>query len=309
MDSRPATGAVVSVGLLSPPAHQRRVSVLAHQALAGRVGTGVAPVDRAARGGCGCRRRRQAVAIDGKTLCGTLANTVAVSQLLSLFDQRTGCVLSQLKFRRTRTKPRRRCAILRTLVLTGRVITADAMFCQPRDLSRNYRFGRRLSDRRERQPARTEGDDRRRFLAGIFPPRRSVSARRVPHPGQDLGERARTAHAASAGGQHAHRAAALGRTGQDSLKSCDWNEPRIETTTRRAKSSTPSPVFRPIRRTRRHYSPSGVAIGESRIANIGFATPTGAKTIAESVTAAAPIIWPPSATPPSIFSASPKHPI
>jgi hypothetical protein len=36
-----------------------------------------------------------AVSIDGKTLCGTMASHGRAVQLLSLLDQRTGCVLSQ----------------------------------------------------------------------------------------------------------------------------------------------------------------------------------------------------------------------
>jgi hypothetical protein len=51
----------------------------------------------------------QATALDGKTLCGTLGEHGRNLQLLSLFDERTGCVLSQLQFRKTRTKPRRPC--------------------------------------------------------------------------------------------------------------------------------------------------------------------------------------------------------
>ena len=38
-----------------------------------------------------------AVAMDGKTLCGTLGEHGRSLQLLSLFDQKTGCVLSQLE--------------------------------------------------------------------------------------------------------------------------------------------------------------------------------------------------------------------
>ena len=74
--------------------------------------------------------RARAVAIDGKTLCGTLGEHGRSLELLSLFDERTGCVLSQMEVPQNTNEAKAALAILRTLVLTGRVITADAMFCQ-----------------------------------------------------------------------------------------------------------------------------------------------------------------------------------
>jgi DDE_Tnp_1-associated/Transposase DDE domain len=72
-----------------------------------------------------------ATAIDGKTLCSTLAEHQRSIQLLSLFDQRTGCVLSQMQVPTSTNEAKAALEILKTLVLTGRVVTADAMFCQP----------------------------------------------------------------------------------------------------------------------------------------------------------------------------------
>jgi len=46
-----------------------------------------------------------AISLDGKTLCGASADHGRAVQLLSLLDQRTGCVLSQPA---TRTKPKPR---------------------------------------------------------------------------------------------------------------------------------------------------------------------------------------------------------
>ena len=86
-------------------------------------------VDRAARRRS-ARSSRNAVAMDGKTLCGTLGEHGRSLQLLSLFDQKTGCVLSQLEVPQDTNEAKAALAILRTLVLTGRVITGDAMFCQ-----------------------------------------------------------------------------------------------------------------------------------------------------------------------------------
>lgn len=72
----------------------------------------------------------QPVAIDGKTLCGTLQPHVRAVHLLSLFDQHTGCVLSQLPVDSKTNEAKAALEILETLSLRGRVITADAMFCQ-----------------------------------------------------------------------------------------------------------------------------------------------------------------------------------
>lgn len=71
-----------------------------------------------------------AVALDGKTLCGTLAAHGRSVHLLSLFDQRTGCVLSQMEVPGDTNEAKAALTILKTLVLEGRVVTADAMFCQ-----------------------------------------------------------------------------------------------------------------------------------------------------------------------------------
>jgi hypothetical protein len=71
-----------------------------------------------------------AVAMDGKTLCGTLQPHQRAVHLLSLFDQKSGCVLSQLRVDAKTNEAKAALELLRTLVLKGRVITGDAMFCQ-----------------------------------------------------------------------------------------------------------------------------------------------------------------------------------
>lgn len=73
----------------------------------------------------------RSTAIDGKTLCSTLAEHQRSIQLLSLFDQQSGCVLSQMQVPTSTNEAKAALEILQTLVLTGRVVTADAMFCQP----------------------------------------------------------------------------------------------------------------------------------------------------------------------------------
>lgn len=73
----------------------------------------------------------EAVALDGKTLCSTLGEHGRSIQLLSLFDTRTGCVLSQMRVPTDTNEAKAALAILKTLVLSGRVITGDAMFANP----------------------------------------------------------------------------------------------------------------------------------------------------------------------------------
>ena len=73
----------------------------------------------------------QALAIDGKTLCSTLAAHGRSVQLLSLFDHQTGCVLSQMQVPTDTNEAKAALPILQTLVLEGRVVTGDAMFTSP----------------------------------------------------------------------------------------------------------------------------------------------------------------------------------
>lgn len=70
------------------------------------------------------------VAVDGKTLCGTLAAHERSVHLLSLLDQHTGCVLSQQAVDSKTNEHKAGLQILQTLLLKGRVVTGDAMFCQ-----------------------------------------------------------------------------------------------------------------------------------------------------------------------------------
>jgi hypothetical protein len=71
------------------------------------------------------------LALDGKTLCSTLAEHGRSIQLLSLFDQQSGCVFSQMQVPTDTNEAKAALSILKTLVLEGRVVTGDAMFAQP----------------------------------------------------------------------------------------------------------------------------------------------------------------------------------
>jgi hypothetical protein len=71
-----------------------------------------------------------AVAMDGKTLCGSLQPHQRAVHLLSMLDHRTGCTLSQVRVDEKTNEAKAALELLRTLVLKGRVVTGDAMFCQ-----------------------------------------------------------------------------------------------------------------------------------------------------------------------------------
>jgi predicted transposase YbfD/YdcC len=78
-------------------------------------------------------KRLQAIAMDGKSLCGTLSEHGRALHLLSLLEQHTGFTLRQLEVPGKTNEHKAALALLKTIVLEGRVVTGDAMFCQ-RDL-------------------------------------------------------------------------------------------------------------------------------------------------------------------------------
>ena len=75
----------------------------------------------------------QPTALDGKTLCGTLDKHQRSVHLLSLFDQQLGVVLRQLAMPPDTNEHKAALILLKTIVLRGRLLTGDAIFCQ-RDL-------------------------------------------------------------------------------------------------------------------------------------------------------------------------------
>jgi len=77
----------------------------------------------------------QSVAMDGKTLCNTLAAHERNVHLLSLLDQATGGVLSQQAVPPMTNEAKAALDLLKTIVLKGRLVTGDAIFCQ-RELCR-----------------------------------------------------------------------------------------------------------------------------------------------------------------------------
>ena len=81
-----------------------------------------------------------AVSIDGKTLCGTLQPHVRAIHLLAALDQQTGCVLSQREVDHKTNEAKAALPLLKELVLKGRVVVGDAMFCQ-REICEEVRDG------------------------------------------------------------------------------------------------------------------------------------------------------------------------
>lgn len=72
----------------------------------------------------------QPIAMDGKTLCNTLTAHARNVHLLSLLDQATGGVLSQQAVPPTTNEAKTAIKLLKTIILKGRLITGDAIFCQ-----------------------------------------------------------------------------------------------------------------------------------------------------------------------------------
>jgi hypothetical protein len=73
------------------------------------------------------------VAMDGKSLRGALSEYGQAIHLLSLLDQQTGFTLRQLEVPGKTNEHKTALELLKTLVLQGRLVTGDALFCQ-RDL-------------------------------------------------------------------------------------------------------------------------------------------------------------------------------
>jgi len=72
----------------------------------------------------------RATALDGKTLCHTLTAHERNVQLLAFLDQQTGGVLGQQAVAPTTNEAKAAVEFLKSLLLTGRLITGDAIYCQ-----------------------------------------------------------------------------------------------------------------------------------------------------------------------------------
>jgi len=72
----------------------------------------------------------RAISIDGKTLRGSLQQHQRAVHLLSALDHQTGYVLSQGQVDSKTNEAKAILAFLKTLVLQGKVVICDAIFCQ-----------------------------------------------------------------------------------------------------------------------------------------------------------------------------------
>jgi hypothetical protein len=72
----------------------------------------------------------RAVSIDGKTLRGSFQKHQRAVHLLSALDHQTGCVLSQTRVDSKTNEAKAAFELFKTLVLKGKVIVGDAIFCQ-----------------------------------------------------------------------------------------------------------------------------------------------------------------------------------
>lgn len=75
----------------------------------------------------------EAVALDGKAIRGSIGRHEGAVHLLSVMAQRSGLTLRQAEVGTKTNEHKAALALLKGLVLEGRVVTGDAMFCQ-RDL-------------------------------------------------------------------------------------------------------------------------------------------------------------------------------
>ena len=76
------------------------------------------------------RESLDGISIDGKTLRGTRAIDQAALMLVSAYDHKTFDILRQLAVKTDTNEQKTALELLKQLVLTGRVVTADALHCQ-----------------------------------------------------------------------------------------------------------------------------------------------------------------------------------
>lgn len=139
----------------------------------------------------------QAVALDGKSLRGTLGPHQTLGHLLAALDQKLGCVLSQISVDEKTNEAKAALDLLDGLALEGRVITGDAMFCQHEvcDHIRD-RGGHDFVVVKENQPTLLQEIQAAFVDTGPFPPtpsaQRSSSATK-PAAGRNLADDANAA--------------------------------------------------------------------------------------------------------------------
>lgn len=129
------------------------------------------------------------MALDGKSLRGTWNRFDRAVHLLNVIDQRTKCVIHQRLVPGDTNEHKIALEVLKDLVLTGRVLTADAAFCHPDVCQTIVESGGHYVLPVKDNAATGRGDFQRihRTRRGIFPPTSSVNEppnvrRRPPLP-------------------------------------------------------------------------------------------------------------------------------
>jgi len=145
-----------------------------------------------------CAGSLQPVAIDGKSLCGTFAEYGRAIHLLSLLDQRTGFTLAQSEVDGKTNEHKAALTLIKSIVLTGRVITGDAMFCQ-RDLCRQITNdgGHYFFEVKDNQPELKKSIEAE--FQPAFSPLYGETAARPSFGSQDFQQRSRSSRAAAVG--------------------------------------------------------------------------------------------------------------
>jgi hypothetical protein len=135
----------------------------------------------------------KATSIDGKTLCGTLKPHARAIHLLSAFDHASGCVLSQAAVDQKTNEIKAAPMLLKDLVLKGRVIIGDAIFCQ-RELCQEIidEGGHYLFVVKDNQPTLLRDVQAAFADEAAFSPLRPAGIPRITRDRRDSGKRARS---------------------------------------------------------------------------------------------------------------------
>jgi len=155
----------------------------------------------------------QPLAMDGKSLRGSRCALRPAVHLLSVLDQATGCVFSQAAVGDKTNEPKAALALLEGLVLEGRVVTGDAIFCQ-KELAGQIRRqgGHYLFQVKENQPTLLR-DVEAAFEAAFSPLRGAKAAVRGRRGAQRLQARRAGGAAHAVGDDPAERLPGLAGRG------------------------------------------------------------------------------------------------
>ena len=143
------------------------------------------------------------LALDGKVVRGSVGPHAGAVHLLSVMAQRTGLTLAQGRVDEATNEHKAALELLRGMVLRGRVVTGDAMFCQ-RDLCQQIRDdgGHYLLVVKPNQPEllRDLSETFTQAADAAFSPSAAGPDRSAVHRAPDRGEAWRPGRAAAVAG-------------------------------------------------------------------------------------------------------------